>query len=137
MKALVRFLAWRLVPLCAVVWAMKSGSVEYHRYYVVLRHASYYFMAYANLTKYVSSLETYYLRHRALPPDFATYLQGNFTTRAGDASVDPWRTPYQLDERATSFTVTCCGPDRQCGSPDDMSSEGEKVTRTRRQVMSD
>jgi len=125
------------VPLCAVVWTMKNSSAEYHRYYVVLRHASYYFMAYANLSKFVASLENYYLRRRTMPPDFGDFLRDNFDARSGDVSVDPWRTPYQLDEQSRTFTVTCCGPDRDCGSKDDLSAEGEKLTRTTRQIMSD
>jgi hypothetical protein len=56
----------------------------------------------------------------SLPRNLASYLRQNMDSQGTDVTKDPWETPYELVEEYGAVYVRSCGPDRLCGSRDDV-----------------
>ena len=127
MIRLVNLLVWRIAPLVVLVWLLRSSAVQYGKVFRKVAHASRYTMTYVNMLQYVPALEAHVAAQGELPRDVTDFLQGSFTSRGNQPGMDAWGTPFELDEDASSFTLRSCGPDRRCGTDDDVAQQGKKL----------
>jgi hypothetical protein len=60
--------------------------------------------------------------HRYPDPDeLAGFIQHWIPdTRGRDPSVDQWGVPFQLELKTVGYALRSCGPDRMCGTEDDI-----------------
>jgi TPR repeat protein len=67
-----------------------------------------------------------YTESNRLPIDnFADFLRSNMRTASGkppdrDPAIDPWETPYKLEQIHNGFQVLCAGPDKTWDTDDDL-----------------
>ncbi|MEW5847796.1 MAG: hypothetical protein AB2A00_03240 [Myxococcota bacterium] len=127
MSRLISFFIWRMIPIFAIIYAMRGSALSYSQCFRMLKSSSFYMMSYINMGQYVSSLEAYARSHRGnLPDNVHQHIRDGFQSKGGDPSRDPWGTPYVVEDGAWDFTLRTCGVDRKCPTADDLSNTGGK-----------
>jgi hypothetical protein len=55
-----------------------------------------------------------------VPANFGKYLEANADSDEGDVTRDVWGTRFELVHLGAAISVRSCGPDKRCGSADDL-----------------
>jgi len=89
-----------------------------------LIHVTPIMQTYMEITSYKSKLIAYTVDNNGrLPENLGEWLNQNFkSVQKRDMSVDYFATPYQvaLDKDTSKETLISCGPDKECGTGDDI-----------------
>ena len=116
----------KLLPIAALgvagavgVSAMKDGSNVVDKFQIAA-------IQNVELNGIAQAVAQDYTESNQLPIDtFAEFLRSNMRTASGkppkrDPSIDPWETPYKLEQIHNGFQVLCAGPDKTWDTDDDM-----------------
>lgn len=116
----------KLMPIAALgvagavgVSAMKDGSEAVDKFQIAATQN-------VELNGIAQAVAMDYTESNKLPIDnFADFLRANMRTASGkppkrDPAIDPWETPYKLEQIHNGFQVMSAGPDKSWDTGDDM-----------------
>lgn len=116
-------LFWRGLPIVLIVWAIRSGAIDYEKYVKLLTGASK-TPAEIQLEAVAEVLVERYKIDRTVPEGYhlGFFLTQNEAARriADRPDIDPYGNPLRIARIQDGFTLYSDGPDGQADTEDDV-----------------
>ena len=114
-------LLFRLLPLFVLLYGMRDGADSARHIFKSVKDLIGLAQAGSTLYSAKRSLTVLHANGEEYPYKLADYMRGNLDNPGFDPGLDPWGTEYQIEDREErGLVIFTCGPDRQCGSKDDI-----------------
>lgn len=124
--------AWRLGPVLLIVWAVRSGVIDFKKY-LALASGGTKSPAEVQLDKVSDLLVQEYKRTRMLPEGYrlAFWLTQHPDAKsfAARPDVDPFGNSLRLTRIPDGFILSSDGPDKKPKTPDDMAKRVEGLAK--------
>jgi hypothetical protein len=128
-------LLFRVAPVAAVIWAVRSGAVDAGRYLRCARNVVRVLQTRVELGTYARALANDRQIFEAAIPSpsaFSDWLRTSVSHADGrPPELDQWGKAYRLDALEDGFVISSDGPDGVRGTEDDLVERVEGLSRSR------
>ena len=114
-------LIWRLMPIAVLVWATRTGTVEWGKHFKETKGVVQSVATQMEMQAIGALIRIEIQSNEKVPTGsrFSSWLKASMKAKGKEGHLDHFGKPYRLNKTRNGYVLKSAGPDRRFGSRDD------------------